>query len=849
MEPRKKNGNALAIPSTGSEIRTVIALCAAAALTIVLLGLGWSGTAWAQEDPACDVIDLGSVGTEPDGGLTASGIWTTEGCDSRFLTDSDAHTYRFALTEEARIRIDLKSTDGDSSLYLLAEDGRRISDNDDGGAGLDARIERDLGPGTYMVEATTVGGRKRGPADFSLSISTVTGCDPVHIGSLTPGTDLTASGSWTLDTCGSRFVVEHPAHGYLFDLPQDGRVRIDLESENGDAVLSLVSLTEGLISANDDGGAGRNSRIDRYLQAGTYLLEATTYLERDYQPLMADFTLVVHLVDEKARQNTPLIKIEEVHTPERVVAGQPFPVHFRIGNVGDGSLADVRGSALVYVVGPRVFQRSDHISFSGGRWEPGASCHTGALVANAQSVEDKDIEAFEVTIGRPGPSWVFVAVVTEDWSDEEIGFYGLWQNLTVLSGTTFDAVTVGVDGMDYSVEAEADDEGMVTTNVSSVEDAEAAVEPSVKDKAIYTAGVHTQVMDGIFDQPAIADLAVTGKSLPVSIEGASSKALLEQVAAQYANSVAASGLADVLAAGEALNPMSVEELVLGRAKTASEQFISLAAGWNALLESIRNGNALSFDEAHELHAQFAYAERVISPAVEAGEVVEAARSAELGWQDLDVQTMMDDLTEHASCRNTGPDLRSVLEDIGTADVEALVMLDREMRASSPIFGLANDAKLCAVAAADGANSRFLEGLAVADNSEILVALGYPQPSDDQAAPPPPFRLRIIAKLGEDGRVEHGIQLAGGEQILPSKRYLPSSSQAGHWLASSDVEVQGSPIGRIHSRRLADGRVELGFMTAMGDMITPDIRFLREDMPTGVWLRSGEISVASGQSLE
>ena len=119
---------------------------------------------------------------------------------------------------------------------LLAEDGSRITDNDDGGADLDARIERDLAAGAYIVEATTVGGRGRGPADFTLSISRVAGCEPVHLGTLEPGVDLTASGTWTIDTCGSFVVAEHPAYTYSFTLPQGGRVLIDLISADGDPV-------------------------------------------------------------------------------------------------------------------------------------------------------------------------------------------------------------------------------------------------------------------------------------------------------------------------------------------------------------------------------------------------------------------------------------------------------------------------------------------------------------------------------------------------------------------------------------------------------------------------------------
>ncbi len=838
----------LALPSVSLGIRALTIAGAVAALAFSLLALGWSDSAWAQGESDCEVIDLGALGAEAGIELTSNGRWTTDDCDSRFRTDSDAHTYRFEVVDGGRIRIDLVSAEGDSFLYLLAEDGRRLTDNDDGGAGLDARIERDLTPGIYVVEATTVGGRSRGPADFSLSISRVMGCEPVHLGMLEPGVDLTVSGSWTLDTCGSRFVVEHPAHSYLFDLPQGGHVRVDLMSENGDSVLSLISTTAGLIDANDDGGEWLNSRIERYLESGTYLLEATTYRERDYQPLMADFTLVIHLVDEKAEQDSFLLKIEEVYTPKHVVAGQPFDVHYRVGNLGGGDLANVGGNAEVYVVGPRVYEYTDPIAASEVSWESGVSYHTGAQTANETSVAIREVTPFEVTFRNPGPSWVFVAVTTHDEAGEERGFHGLWQNLMVLSGTTFDAVTVSVDGTEYLVEAETNVDGLVTTTVSSVANPEADVDPSLRVKALYTAGVHTQVLDGIFERPAVAELPVMGASASVDVESPSSSALLEQFADRYTGAIKASGLTDALAAKEALSPTDVEDLVLGLSRSASMEYVSLAASWSALQKRISDGESLSFASASALYSEFVYAERVISPAVAAGQVVEAAQAAELGWQDPGVQEVIDELAEQASCDDPGEGLREVLEATGTTDLDELLRLDAEMRATLPAYGLAKDAVLCAVASADDDNSLFLEGLAIADSSDILMLVGYEQPPATMAAPPP-HRLRIIAKLNEDGRIEHGVELSDGEQILPSRRYLSTNTSPGIWRSSSDVEVDEYPIGKIRSRRLDDGRVELGFMDAAGGTITPDIRYLSADIPVGVWLRSGEIEVTREPVLE
>ena len=608
-------------------IRLLVFACAVVALIAGVLLLEGPDTVSADH-PECEVTDLGTLGA--DGALEATGGWTTEDCDSRFRTESDAHTYQFQIAQAGRIRIDLTSAEADSYLYLLDHDGARIADNDDGGASLDARVERDLAPGVYLVEATTVGGRKRGTADFTLSVSHVAGCDAVHLGNLVSGADLTATGSWTLDTCGSRFVVEHPAYTYSFTLPQDGRVLIDLISEDGDPVLSLVSPTQGVIAANDDGGGRRNSRIERFLSAGTYLIEATTYLQRDLQPLMADFDLMIHLVDEAAEQSSFDLKVETSYTPAEVVAGEPFPVHYRIGNLGGGDLASTDGTVIAYVVGPRVFQRKNGIITSAGDWEAGVSYHSGEETASATSTVNDDVTPFEISFGRPGPSWVFTAIIAFDDDDEEIAFHGLWRNLMVLSGWTFDPVTVKVGDSDYTVSAEADDEGEVTVSVSSVADPDADVDAAARAKAIYAAGVRTQVLDGVFDREAIAELPTTAEAEAFDVANPSSSTLLKAFAGEYA--AGASGLAESLAAGEAISPVAVEDMLLSTAETAEARYASLAASWMALQERIDGGAALSFADAFALQSELAYTERIIAPAVTAGEVVEAAREANnMGW--------------------------------------------------------------------------------------------------------------------------------------------------------------------------------------------------------------------------
>lgn len=69
------------------------------------------------------------------------------------------------------------------------------------------------------------------------------------------------------------------AHYYTFTVDKTRAYEFNLESST-DAYLYLLSgstLSGGIITSDDDGGTGRNSRIVRTLAPGTYTLEATTY--------------------------------------------------------------------------------------------------------------------------------------------------------------------------------------------------------------------------------------------------------------------------------------------------------------------------------------------------------------------------------------------------------------------------------------------------------------------------------------------------------------------------------------------------------------------------------------------
>ena len=357
------------------------------------------------------------------------------------------------------------------------------------------------------------------------------------------------------------------------------------------------------------------------------------------------------------------------------------------------------------------------------------------------------------------------------------------------------------------------------------------------------------MLDGIFERPEIAALSAsaTAEPEPVSVANASSDYLLDALAEQYANDVTGAGLVGALAAGQVINPVAVEDMTLGAAQSAAARYASLAASWSALQERIDNGEALSFEEAFAVHSQLAYAESIIPSAVTAGEIAEAARAADIVWEATEVQEMIAGLARQAAYCGAGEEtLSAALEEARVSDVDALMSLDAELRAVLPVYSLANDSARYAASDVDAATSRLLQSLSIDGNGELLRLL-MPRPSTVEA--PAPHRLRIIAQLDENGRVEHGVELSDGEQVMPSARFLSPEAPADVWLVSSDVEMDEKSIGNIRSRRLEDGRIELGFIDALGEEVEPEIRYIAANSPAGVWLRSGEIEAPPAPPLK
>ena len=231
------------------------------------------------------------LGELPGGRTDLSGSWNGA-CASTHRNGRYGRFYAFTLSERTEVQIDLASSQ-DTVLYLLNGANSRgtiVTSDDGGGSGNNSRITTVLEAGTYTAEATTYNSRVTG--DFTLSIyasAAPRNCFQ-HLGEL-PGGRTDLSGSWN-GACASTHRNGRYGRFYAFTLSERTEVQIDLASSQ-DTVLYLLNGANSrgtIVTSDDGGGSGNNSRITTVLEAGTYTAEATTYNSR----VTGDFTLSIY---------------------------------------------------------------------------------------------------------------------------------------------------------------------------------------------------------------------------------------------------------------------------------------------------------------------------------------------------------------------------------------------------------------------------------------------------------------------------------------------------------------------------------------------------------------------------
>ena len=155
----------------------------------------YGGTARPPTD-GCTLEDFGIVSASGNTVVRRTGTLGRD-CVSPNYSGELARYYSFRLDRTSNIRIDMGSSTIDSWLTLRRGAnirGAELAFDDNGGSGLNARIDRSLEAGIYTIEATSL--RPGETGSFSLALTVVpTGLPPSEPGRTNPTTlDLTCHG-------------------------------------------------------------------------------------------------------------------------------------------------------------------------------------------------------------------------------------------------------------------------------------------------------------------------------------------------------------------------------------------------------------------------------------------------------------------------------------------------------------------------------------------------------------------------------------------------------------------------------------------------------------------------------
>ena len=188
------------------------------------------------------------------------------------LTANDRDYFEVTLDRDGRLEVyTTGGTDTVGSLWNFHQ--FELASNDDGGDGRNFRIVRNVAAGTYRIRVTGYSRSTTGRYTLHVRFTASGGGEP-------PGGDDHGDtrGDATGIAVNTNTSIEVPTGGELtagdtdyFRITLDRPGTLLLHTSGGiDTVGRLEDASGGELASNDDGGTGRNFRIERSLSAGTY---------------------------------------------------------------------------------------------------------------------------------------------------------------------------------------------------------------------------------------------------------------------------------------------------------------------------------------------------------------------------------------------------------------------------------------------------------------------------------------------------------------------------------------------------------------------------------------------------
>ncbi|MBC8087947.1 MAG: Ig-like domain-containing protein [Phycisphaerae bacterium] len=193
----------------------------------------------------------------------------------RLNDDSFLDRYDLNLTAKTNVRLDMTSTVIDPYLYIVDVNGKPVAQDDDGGPGLNSRVDIVLQPGRYTVLASAQP-TESGP--YRLDITPA--LDPCGVNrTITIGQTQNATISTTDCAVGANGPMRLTQR-FALNVTTQGPLQVDMASTQLDPYLIIQSATTGAVLAEHDDinpGVNRNARIAAIFPVGQYIINTTTF--------------------------------------------------------------------------------------------------------------------------------------------------------------------------------------------------------------------------------------------------------------------------------------------------------------------------------------------------------------------------------------------------------------------------------------------------------------------------------------------------------------------------------------------------------------------------------------------
>lgn len=193
----------------------------------------------------------------------------------RLNDDSYLDRYDLNLTAKTVMRLDMTSTAIDPYLYILDQNGTPVASDDDGGVGLNSRIDISLAAGRYVVLASAQPSQTGG---YRLDITPA--LDPCGVNRTFTLGQTQANTISTSDCAVGANGPMRLTQRFALTVNTTGPVQVDMTSTTIDPYLVIQNAATGAVLAEHDDidpGVNRNARIAAIFPAGQYIINATTF--------------------------------------------------------------------------------------------------------------------------------------------------------------------------------------------------------------------------------------------------------------------------------------------------------------------------------------------------------------------------------------------------------------------------------------------------------------------------------------------------------------------------------------------------------------------------------------------